>query len=190
MFISPAASDKNQIWKAVLLHDLFSQSSTMSTCYAHQIFLGGPAKWAANVPAFTGSAQIGLLFGTLSFSPPNHSSLVTWQIWQYHHFFLMSSQTSTGDSVSSFHTSYNKTNPKERKEKLRPTWKNPSSSQTKDMMQGCFKNSFFSTVHSIMVHRNPITTNCSSQHEHLARNDFMSFLLSNFFYNFISSSTT
>lgn len=46
----------------------FSKRSTMFTCVAHQISLGGPAKWAANAPACTGSAQIGLLYGTLSFS--------------------------------------------------------------------------------------------------------------------------
>lgn len=34
-----------------------------------------------------------------------------------------------------------------------------------------FNNGFSSTVHSIMVSRKPITTNCSSKHEQLDRND-------------------
>lgn len=51
----------------------------------------------------------------------------------------------------------------------------------RDMMQCCFYNWFCSTVHSIMVYRNPITANCSSKHEHLARNDSASFALCQFF---------
>lgn len=95
--------------------------------------------------------------------------------------FLMSSQTSwiallfpQGDLVSGFHTSHNKN-----QTKIRPTWNYSGIWRQRDMMQWCFNNWIPSTVHSIMVYRNPITTNCCSKHEHLARNDSTSFTLSN-----------
>lgn len=47
----------------------------------------------------------------------------------------------------------------------------------RDMTQCCFYNWFTSTVHSLTVHRNPITANCSSKHEHLIHNDSTSFTL-------------
>lgn len=156
----------------------------MFICVSQQISLGGPAKQATNGSVWTGSAQIGLLYGTLFFFlPPTHflcCEMTMLPFFPHHFFFLMSSHKhpelpycfQRGDSVSSFETSYNK-----QKTNYGLSGITVEYEDKRDMMQCSFYNWFRSTVHSIMVYRKPITTNCSSKHEHLARNDSMSFTL-------------
>lgn len=123
------------------------------------------------------------VWDTFFFSPSNAFSLL-WNdnaaIFSPPFFFLMSSHKhpelpycfQRGDSVSSFETSYNK-----QKTNYGLSGITVEYEDKRDMMQCSFYNWFRSTVHSIMVYRKPITTNCSSKHEHLARNDSVSFTL-------------
>lgn len=155
-------------------------------CSQPEISLGGPAKLAANGPVCTGSAQIGLLYGTF-FIPPTDFCPVKWQTWQCRYFFIFNELTnilncltvSTREIQSAIfihHTT--KTNTKEHSGLHGIT---VEYEDKRDMMQCCFYNWFCSTVHSIMVYRNPITANCFSKHEHLAGNDSTSFTLCQFF---------
>lgn len=144
----------------------------MYTCEAHQINLGGPAKWAANGPAWTGSATSGLLYRTLYFPPPTHFFSVKWQTWQFLPIFnelTKPPHCSNKEIQSAIFIHYTTNTHTSTISSCRPN--------KRDMTQCCFYNWFASSVHSLTVHRNSITANCSSKHEHLIHNDSTSFTL-------------
>lgn len=177
----------------------FPEEYNVHLCVAHQISLGGPAKWAANGPAWTGSAQTGLLYRTLFFFPlqlippwwhgrPDNATI-------FPPFFNELTNTLNCLSVStrrfgqqfSYITQQKQTNKKTLSSLHGIT---VEYEDKRNMMQWCFYNWFSSTVHSIMVHRNPITTNCSSKHERLVCNDSMSLTLSIFFLHLCNYSSS
>lgn len=167
----------------------FPQRETMFTCVAHQLSLGGPAKWTANGPAWTGSAKSGLfvwdaLFFPSSSSPPPPSETTDLTMAP---FFIFNELTNLRrcfnkeiqSAIFIHHTT--QTNKKETNPQSGLRGITMEYEDKRDMTQCCFYNWFASPVRPITVHRNPITANCSSKHEHLARNDSTSFTLRQFF---------